>query len=90
MSEKYPKYRGSVDDKGPPPDYEDPFGPTVKNHYKVICLHCGGRYMSNELVWAHGLWWCKNYPNCDGAGLDFDVLPADEFDRQEKLSRVEK
>jgi hypothetical protein len=56
----------------------DVFAPTDQNR-EVHCWHCEWRYKEQEAVWErrHGmlLWWCKN-PDCDGAGVGFDLHPS--------------
>ena len=51
----------------------DPFGPPA-GVVLVECLHCERRFRSSEMVQAEGLWWCKHYPACDGAGFGFDIF----------------
>ena len=63
------------------PDRNDPFGPPRKV-VNVICLHCGERYPSSEIVWnaEDGLWACKNHPRCGGAGFGMDIHPMDDYE----------
>lgn len=59
------------------PDYNDPFAPP-KEVVEVRCLHCGETYPSSEMAWSasDGLWVCKNYASCGGAGYEFDIQDA--------------
>ena len=68
----------------------DPFGPPAQP-VEVGCLHCGGRFMSDQITWRietdaegkqHGFWCCPD-PTCDGRGFGFDLLPTDPNYRDE-------
>lgn len=57
------------------PDFNDTFAPNLNSSRIVKCLHCGDEYQEKEIKWIpeRGMWYCKNYPTCDGAGLGFDI-----------------
>jgi hypothetical protein len=59
------------------PDYYDPFAPDPRSTEPVGCLHCGQIYPENEVKWetkGDGLWVCKYWPECQGAGVGFDIF----------------
>lgn len=57
------------------PDFDDPFSPDPDSKSMVYCIHCDKSYSENEIKWSpqRRLWVCKFYPNCDGAGLGWDI-----------------
>jgi hypothetical protein len=61
-----------------PPDdttRTDPFAPPSEP-ILVTCLHCAREYMSSEMRWADGFWWCGTQ-GCSGKGYGFDVFAID-------------
>jgi hypothetical protein len=64
---------------------DDPFGPPGVA-VEAWCLHCNGRFDSDEMVWVvdgdgDGFWSCP-LGKCDGAGFGVDVHAADsEFSK---------
>lgn len=63
-------------------DFEDQFAPPADHVEEVECLHCGQRYLSNEIVFEERfgtlLWWCKDR-HCDGRGFGFDILTVWDY-----------
>ena len=59
----------------------DPFAPKWGLYRLVFCLHCGDVYPESQAKWdaEREMWWCKNCPECDGAGIGFDLIPEDEM-----------
>ncbi|MFZ3167243.1 MAG: hypothetical protein WA130_06475 [Candidatus Methanoperedens sp.] len=57
------------------PDFNDPLAPNPNSDAVVTCIHCGDSYPEKEIKWIpeKGMWYCKNYPQCDGAGLGYDI-----------------
>ena len=57
------------------PDMNDPFAPNLESLDMVHCLHCGSSYPENEIKWSPKkyMWVCKHSPECDGAGLGWDI-----------------
>jgi hypothetical protein len=60
---------------------EDCFRPPAEA-VAVHCIHCGREYSSELILWEAapdsdaGFWRCP-YPDCSGAGYEFDILPID-------------
>jgi len=63
-------------------DFDDQFGPPADSVEEVERLHCGERYMSNEMIYEERfgavLWWCKNR-RCNGRGFGFDILTVRDY-----------
>jgi len=59
----------------------DPFAPKWGSYRMVYCLHCGDIYPESKAKWdgEKEIWWCKNHPDCSGAGIGFDLIPEDEM-----------
>lgn len=59
----------------------DPFAPKWNSIKLVYCLHCGDIYPESKAKYDSkaDMWWCKNYPDCNGAGIGFDLIPEDKI-----------
>ena len=59
----------------------DPFAPKRGSNRLLFCIHCGSVLGENEVKWDSEMeiWRCKNHPDCDGAGIGFDLIPKDEI-----------
>ncbi len=58
----------------------DGFGPREGSKDKVRCIHCGEEYEERLVRWDEkaALWVCKNWPECDGAGVNVDLWRLDK------------
>jgi len=58
-------------------DYDDPFSPNPDGERQLHCLHCGGSFNEQDVVYetrfGSTLWWCPT-KNCSGAGVGMDLL----------------
>lgn len=59
----------------------DPFAPKRGSSRLLFCLHCRNVCTENEVKWdsESGIWMCKNFPECTGGGVGFDLIPMDEM-----------
>ncbi|MFC1995596.1 HNH endonuclease signature motif containing protein [Chloroflexota bacterium] len=59
----------------------DPFASKWGSYGLVYCLHCGDIYPENKAKWDtdEEIWRCKNYPDCSGAGIGYDLIAEGEI-----------
>ena len=69
------------------PDNNEPNGlPTPPR--TVICRRCFDEFSSTEMKWdaAACVRGCKNFPQCDGAGYGWDILPFVQSEERRKAT----